>query len=50
MLRNTFWFFVGVAITGLLMSRGIDLPQRISDAINWRELKTIGEDIWESAQ
>lgn len=50
MLRNLFWFFVGVAVTGLLIDRGINLPQRISDAVDWESLERLGEDIWDSAK
>jgi hypothetical protein len=45
MSKFIFGFVVGMVISHLLLAKGIDLPQRLDQAINRDELKRLGQDI-----
>jgi hypothetical protein len=45
MLRFIVGFLAGVAVTGLLIDRGVNLPDRLSHLINGGEVRQLGHDI-----
>jgi hypothetical protein len=45
MLRSIFWFVLGVVGAGLLIDRGVDLPNRLKKLVNPTEFEQLGEDI-----
>lgn len=48
MLRNIFWFVLGVIAAGLLNDRGVDLPNRLKKLVNPAEFEQLGKDIHKS--
>ena len=38
-------FLVGVVVTGLLLDRGVNLPDRLGRLINGGEVQQLGKDI-----
>jgi hypothetical protein len=44
-MRYLFWFLAGVAVTHVLLSNGVDLPDRLGRLINMGEAKQLGRDI-----
>ena len=45
MLRFICGFLAGVAATGLLIDRGVNLPDRLGHLINGGEVRQLGRDI-----
>jgi hypothetical protein len=45
MLRFVFGFLAGVIATGLLIDRGVNLPDRLVHLINGGEVQQLGRDI-----
>jgi hypothetical protein len=44
-MRFVFGFLVGVVVTGLLIDRGVNLPERLGRVINTGEMQQLGKDI-----
>jgi hypothetical protein len=44
-MRHIPGFIVGVIVTGLLMNRGVNLPERLGHLINGGEVQQLGRDI-----
>jgi hypothetical protein len=44
-MRFVFGFFVGVVVTGLLIDRGVNLPDRLGRLINGGEVQQLWKDI-----
>jgi len=45
MLKNIFCFALGIVVAGLLIDRGVDLPNRVKKLINPAEFERLGNDI-----
>jgi hypothetical protein len=45
MLRFIFGFLAGVTAAGLLLDRGVNLPDRLGHLINGGEVRQLGRDI-----
>lgn len=45
MMRVIFGFIAGVVVTGLLIDRGVNLPERLVRLINGGEIQQLGRDI-----
>jgi hypothetical protein len=44
-MRFIFAFLVGVGVTGLLIDRGVNLPESLGRLVNIGEVQQLGEDI-----
>lgn len=44
-MRFVVGFLVGVVVTGLLLDRGLNLPNRLGRLINGGEVQQLGKDI-----
>jgi hypothetical protein len=44
-MRFVMGFLVGVVVTGLLIDRGVNLPERLGRLINTSEVQQLGKDI-----
>ena len=44
-MRFVVGFLVGVVVTGLLLDRGVNLPDRLGRLINGNEVQQLGKDI-----
>lgn len=44
-MRFILGFLVGVVVTGLLIDRGVNLPDRLGHLINGGEVRQLGRDI-----
>jgi hypothetical protein len=44
-MRFIFGFIAGVIVTGLLIDRGVNLPDRLGRLINSSEVRQLGRDI-----
>jgi hypothetical protein len=44
-MRFVVGFLVGVVVTGLLLDRGVNLPDRLGRLINGGEVQQLGKDI-----
>ncbi|MGB8700208.1 MAG: hypothetical protein WCD18_12390 [Thermosynechococcaceae cyanobacterium] len=44
-MRFIFGFLAGVIVTGLLIDRGVNLPDRLGRVINVSEVQKLGQDI-----
>ena len=44
-MRFILGFLFGVVVTGLLIDRGVNLPERLGRVINTREVQQLGKDI-----
>ena len=44
-MRFVMGFLVGVVVTGLLLDRGVNLPDRLGRLINGGEVQQLGKDI-----
>jgi len=44
-MRFVMGFLIGVVVTGLLLDRGVNLPDRLGRLINGGEVQQLGKDI-----
>jgi hypothetical protein len=44
-MKFTFGFIAGIVVTGLLIDRGVNLPDRLGRLINGGEVRQLGRDI-----
>ena len=44
-MRSIFGFLAGVIVTGLLIDRGVNLPDRLGRLVNGGEVQKLGRDI-----
>jgi hypothetical protein len=44
-MRFVVGFLVGVVVTGLLLNRGVNLPDRLGRLLNGHEVQQLGKDI-----
>jgi hypothetical protein len=49
-MRLIFGFLAGVIATGLLIDRGINLPERLGRLVNGGEVQQLGRDIGKAAK
>ena len=49
-MRLVFGFLAGVIVTGLLIDRGVNLPDRLGHLINGGEVQQLGKDIGQAVK
>jgi hypothetical protein len=49
-MRFIFGFIAGVIVTGLLIDRGVNLPDRLGRLVNTGEIQQLGRDIGKAAK
>ncbi|MGB8701850.1 MAG: hypothetical protein WCD18_20740 [Thermosynechococcaceae cyanobacterium] len=49
-MRFVMGFLAGVIVTGLLIDRGVNLPDRLGRLINGAEVQRLGDDIGDAVK